>query len=409
MRKILMSAYACEPNRGSEPGVGWNWALQAALQNEVWVITRQNNRRVIEAELARNPQPNLHFIYHDLPTWASWWKRGQRGVQLYYYLWQLTAIKIVGYWNLHHDFDIAHHVTMVSVRAPSMFAWHEIPFVWGPLAGGESTPNSFLTSFAFKSRLWEVLRSLSNRLVKLDPFVRKTADKAGWIVFATHDTRDLLGESYFHKSSVVPAIGMDLASGTVFDRAPDSNQVGLKLIFVGNLLDLKGVHLALHAVKEALESGVQVQFSIVGDGVARAALKQLAGELDITQNVEFIGRLPAAEVPYHLAQADALIFPSLHDSGGFAVLEAMQAGLPVICLDLGGPGVSVTSETGIKVATENPKQAVSDLARAIVRLANDPDLRRDMGKAGRNRVRDHYSWGTKGKVMSELYARLIQA
>ena len=89
--KVLMSAYACEPGKGSEPAVGWNWALQAARRHEVWVLTRGNNREAIEAELAESPVGNLHFVYHDLPRWASFWKRGGRGLHLYYLLWQLTA------------------------------------------------------------------------------------------------------------------------------------------------------------------------------------------------------------------------------------------------------------------------------------------------------------------------------
>ena len=87
--KVLLSAYACEPDKGSEPAVGWNWVRQVSRFHEVWVITRANNRKPIEKALAKNPLPNAHFIYFDLPHWARFWKRGQRGAHLYYYLWQL--------------------------------------------------------------------------------------------------------------------------------------------------------------------------------------------------------------------------------------------------------------------------------------------------------------------------------
>ena len=74
--KILLSAYACEPHKGSEAGVGWHWAVELSrLRHEVWVITRANNRTAIDAELAHNPHPNLHFIYYDLPDWAKSWKK----------------------------------------------------------------------------------------------------------------------------------------------------------------------------------------------------------------------------------------------------------------------------------------------------------------------------------------------
>ena len=82
--KILLSAYACEPRKGSEPGVGWSAALLLSDEHDVWVLTRANNRAAIERELGRCPLPRLHFVYYDLPSWARWWKRRRRGLQLYY-------------------------------------------------------------------------------------------------------------------------------------------------------------------------------------------------------------------------------------------------------------------------------------------------------------------------------------
>src|SRR5439155_23557282 len=89
--KVLVSAYACEPGKGSEPYVGWNLPLQLSYHHEIWVLTRSNNRECIEAELQRNPQPGLHIAYLDLPRWASFWKKGRRGIHLYYFLWQVRA------------------------------------------------------------------------------------------------------------------------------------------------------------------------------------------------------------------------------------------------------------------------------------------------------------------------------
>ena len=70
MFKILLSAYACEPNKGSEPEVGWKWATTlAGLGNKTYVITRSNNKRNIEEYLAINEISNLNFIYFDYPEW----------------------------------------------------------------------------------------------------------------------------------------------------------------------------------------------------------------------------------------------------------------------------------------------------------------------------------------------------
>ena len=91
--KVLVSAYACEPGKGSEPGAGWRWAGAAAQEHEVWLLTRSNNRSAIDDAIAEDPRlaQRIHPVYLDLPPWIRRWKRGPRGVHLYYALWQQSA------------------------------------------------------------------------------------------------------------------------------------------------------------------------------------------------------------------------------------------------------------------------------------------------------------------------------
>ena len=115
-----MSAYACSARRGSEPGIGWNWAKQAARFHEVWVLTRADNQLEIEGELLKDPDPNLHFVYHSLPQWVNSWQggKGKRGERLYYLSWQLTALAVAR--RLHRDvaFDIGHHSSLGTRSVP---------------------------------------------------------------------------------------------------------------------------------------------------------------------------------------------------------------------------------------------------------------------------------------------------
>lgn len=126
--KILFSAYACEPGEGSEPGIGWNWVKQiASFADEVWVITRANNRAGIEETLAKEPLPNVRWAYFDLPSWARFWK-GQRGVHLYYYLWQIGAYRIGKRLHKEVGFDLVHHVAFVTYWLPGFLALLPVPF-----------------------------------------------------------------------------------------------------------------------------------------------------------------------------------------------------------------------------------------------------------------------------------------
>jgi glycosyltransferase involved in cell wall biosynthesis len=81
----------------------------------------------------------------------------------------------------------------------------------------------------------------------------------------------------------------------------------------------------------------------------------------------------------------------------------MGAGRPVVCLDLGGPALQVTDETGIKVPAISPDQAVNGLAQALSRLATDSALRVRLGSAGRQRVKDCFDWNEKGQFLAKIY------
>src|SRR6185369_16400827 len=85
---ICISAYACDPTRGSEPGVGWNIVREVARRHRVWAITRRKNQVPISAELQRAPLPNLRMIYFDLPRRLLAWKKGRLGIAMHYRLWQ---------------------------------------------------------------------------------------------------------------------------------------------------------------------------------------------------------------------------------------------------------------------------------------------------------------------------------
>ena len=119
-------------------------AQQISKDHDVWVITRANNRSAIEAGLSRAPNDRLHFVYYDLPPWARWWKKGKRGVQLYYYLWQIGIYFVARRLHRNGQFDLTHHLTFGKYWSPSFLSLLPIPFIWGPVGGGESAPRIIL-------------------------------------------------------------------------------------------------------------------------------------------------------------------------------------------------------------------------------------------------------------------------
>src|ERR1039458_759817 len=168
--KVLISAYACEPGKGSEPAVGWNVICQGCKYHDIWVITRSNNRGPIEAAVACDPLQRVEFIYFDLPKWSAFWKKGRRGVQVYYYIWQIGAYLVARRLQSQIGFDVLHHVTLVKYWVPSFLALLPVPFLWGPVGGGDTMPPSLLSTLSWRGRAYEAARNFARRLASFDPF-----------------------------------------------------------------------------------------------------------------------------------------------------------------------------------------------------------------------------------------------
>ena len=404
--KILLSAYACEPDRGSEPGVGWHTAWELAKHHEIWVLTRPDDGRSnIEVELARNPNSNLHFVYFTLPVLGGFWQWGSVAFVIHYYLWQVQAYFVARQLHRKIGFDVAHHVTFVRYSTPSFISLLPIPFVWGPVGGGESAPKPFWKDFGMKARIYEFMRAFAHKVGELDPFTGMTAHRSAIARVTTQDTAERVSHLGATKIEIMPEAGLSNGEIAQLSQCPPPDSSPVRFISMGRLLHWKGFHLGLQGFAQA---GLKKsEYWILGEGPEMENLQSLAESLGIANQVKFWGRLPRAETLSKLGQAQILVHPSLHDSGGWVCLEAMAAGRPIICLNLGGPGVQVTEEIGIKVAAREPEQAIKDLARAMIRLANDPKLRSQLGQGGRKMVEQFYNWEVKAKKLAESYNTIV--
>ncbi len=401
---MLMSAYACEPDRGSEPGVGWDLARSMAELHDVWVITRANNRPLIEPVVGDASSGGARFSYVDLPAWASWWKRGPRGAQAYYYLWQYAALRVARSLHARVRFDLVHHVTFAKYWAPSHLWRLGAPFVWGPVGGGDTTPPELLAGLGFRARLYEEAREVARELSERDPGVLATARHASVGLATTPATAARLTALGVKDVRVLPAIALSGQDREALATPPGPRSPGVRFLALGNLLGLKGTHLGLRAFARA--ELPDASYWIVGDGPERSRLQQLARSLGIDDRVVFWGSLRRKEAFARLAQADVLVHPSLHDSGGLVCLEAMAAGRPVLCLDLGGPGALVSAETGIKVPSGDSEATIEGLAYAMRRLHASESLRASLGAAGQRAVADTFTWEAKRLVLDEIYGGL---
>jgi len=399
--RILLSAFACDPYQGSEEGVGWTWAYQLAKAgHEVCVLTRVQNRPAIERKIPELDLPNLHFEYV-----------GVRGVPFcmpgvdiypYYFCWQWNAYFQAKRLHRERRFEIVHHISYGVFRNPSYLYLLGIPLIFGPVGGGERSPRALRVSMSTKGKCFEVVRDVINLLPYFDPFWRLMLRRCTRIIVKTEETRSCLPRKSMERA-VVTLENMIPVCSDVTGGA--SRGTALKLLFAGRLLSWKGAHLAVKAMGLALKQ-TTVELTIVGRGPEEARLKDEVRRLKLEDFVHFAPWMPKSEVLTLHASHDALLFPSLHDSSGTVVMEAIAHGNPVICLDLGGPAVTVDEHCSLIVRTggKTEEQVIQGIAEAILDLARMPSQKWDqMRRAAVNRARFY----APEQVIARVYGPLL--
>ncbi len=402
-KRVLLSAFACEPLKGSEPEVGWQWALQMARFHDVTVLTQSKNRPGIESELKKQPadrQPK--FVYFDLPLRLQRLRKFPIGLRIYYVLWQRWAQAEVRRLNAKEPFDLLHHVTFAAFRYPAIIWGHGVPCIWGPVGGIESIPTPLLPWGHPASFIEEVLRNFSN-LIQAAPYndLPKRAAASDIVLVSTKEMQEGLAKLGLG-SQLMPTIG--LQTGDLPFRPHRRSEGPLRIVFVGKIITLKGIDLALEALSL---SGTNATLTLYGNGNFLPAAKRMVEQLGLHERVQFGGQLTREQVLKTYPEFDVMLFPSLHDTGGYAVIEAMFNELPVICLDCGGPAVAVREGCGIRVPIRSRRQVIGDLAAAIVRYDGDRKLLLAHGQAARESILQHYDWEKKGQQMNEVYEMVL--
>lgn len=399
--RVLASAYACEPGVGSEGGIGWSWARQIALRNELTLITRHNNVEAIRRAAAEEPRLHLRVVGFDLPEKVLRWKRGPRGAMAYFGLWQrgLTAVgrRLMG----DQPFDVAHHLTFASSWIGSGLARLDLPLVWGPVGHHDPIPSRFLRPFDFTGRCAEWAKAAARSLVPtLDPLARATRERADVILSLGGPLPGPI--SHAAAARVLPMLACGV-EGAKRPPAPARRQGPLRVLFAGRLVDLKGPDLALEAFARLRIEHSDARLEVVGDGPRRAALEARARSLGLDGAVAFRGRLSHVDTLQSMSSAHVFLFPSF-EGAGMVVVEAMAQGCPVVCLDWGGPGRMVNARTGRKAQDcSTPEAAIHGLGQALGEIAGDEDLRLKLAAGAQSWAHAQASWEAKGSRLAEIY------
>lgn len=398
---VLLSAYACAPNCGSEPGNGWNWAIHLAnLGVEVTVLTRMENRDAIERYVSENSIPaNLRFQYVKTRI-----PRLKPGTLIHYLLWQIAALKVAKNIESDRSFDLVHHVTYNDLKGGS-FLWQlGKPFIFGPAGGGQIAPYSLAPYFG---RAWfkELLRSVIRDLIKLSPFHRKMALHTSLLLVTNLDTALLAEQIGAKKIELFFDLGLPL--NYYPKKLPERRYTDLlRLIWVGKLIPRKGLKLALEALSRVR---IPYKLTVVGDGPQGREVQKWILEKGLEEKVKWIGAVPWVKVRSAYQKHDVLLFTSLRDSSGTQLLEAMSQGLPIITLDHHGARDFVPEKASIKVPVSDAEGTANALARAIETFYELPASEKGAMAEAAFAFSQQHSWPRKAEQMVKYYQKVLRS
>lgn len=407
--KILVSAYACSPYHGSEPGTGWNFIKILSEHHELHVITEEIEfKNDLENYVAENPKySKIKFYYIPFKYSKRLRKIWPPSYYWYYKKWQKKAYLLAKELDKNENFDICHQLNQTGFREPGYLWKINKPFVWGPIGGMENTNWRFLPSMGLYGFLFFLGRNLLNTL-ELN-FARRPRTAArrknNQLIAAFQGTKSMIKKYWSKDSIVITEVGSVnfLNSKSICIRKKDDP---LKIIWSGEHIPGKSLNLLLKAV--SVLKDIDYELHILGDGIQNKKWKRLANQLKIERNIKWHGWLRREDALKIMAAGHVFCTASLRDGTPTVILEALSFGIPVICLDHCGFTDVIDQTCGIKIPLLSPSQVISEFGSAIQLLYSDEQMRQRLAGGAFIRV-ENFSWEGKMIQLNKIYNSLLDS
>ena len=421
--KILLSAIACDPYRGSEAHFGWNAARALATRHEVWILGHAKDAAVMKQACEEGLiGKNVRFFPH-----SSWGRRHTNRIisrlQNWrdYGEWSKQILPTAQRLQKEIGFDIVHHVTLSTWRVPSQLWRLGVPFIWGPIGGGEIFPLRLLPLLSPASAVYEILRRAQNTGAQLSAQTRTCIQNSAHVFASTPETAravrelgcgdgrvSLLSSAFFSESQIArlaraPVDGMADEGRGPFScmshagASPGGPQTQpspagkpapatLRLFAGGDIEGRKGHALALRALAECKARGLRFCYHIAGMGPEATHLLALATRLGIQEEVSISPPFAGEQYLEKLFETDVYLLPSLRDNAPVTLMEAMLAGCVPVVASCGGPGYIVTDDSGIRIPVGSAREMVNQIVSALLRLSADRPFLNHLRQGARERI-----------------------
>lgn len=414
---ILILAYACEPNAGSEYGVGWNVPTIFAKkfpEHTIHVLTRSLSKEKILKVSQTMSLNNLYFHFYDIPKWMFYKNemKSNWGEQINYIIWQLCSRSYIKKLNKKYNFDILHHLTFNQYRTPSPGFFLNIPFVMGPIGGAETISPSFYQDLEKNTYRKEIIRKQGKDLKLFGIWCQWKKNHKHFLFSTKENMHKLSPFCGKNKVSLLPAIAfnpIDFENSKTTSQNNDTFQI----IYAGKALDWKGIYIFLKAAKKAYIDNDISNFIIKLVGIRfkqeQEKVNKWISDLHLENNIELIPFLQRNELLNMLTKCNLSVYPAFRDSGSMSVLESSVLGCPTICFNAGGQDAFPDSVL-IKVdVTDDYEVNLNTFAEKLKWAFFHREETYKIGLKAKEYVYKNLTWENKIDAFNNIYQDLIDS
>ena len=413
-RRVLISAFAFSPYRGSECAIGWNMVTRLAQVHDVTVICgdvkgTKDTQRELSAYFQSHAQiPHLTICYvapgrlvtlcekiHRIPgCWAVYY--------LAYNLWQRKAYRIAQELHAKHAFDLVHQLTMQGFREPGYLWRLPIPFFWGPVGGNADEPLAYLPLLSMRGRVQVVVRKLCNCIQRRWQWRPRQAARRAQTVWVSTPADQRCAIDFWN-TTAIPML--DAGAESTVGRKPHAwdGKTPLRLVWSGIFFPRKALPILLHAIARLdPHERARVELHVLGDGSEQRNWQRLANQLALQQNVVWEGFVQLEKAHAIMDTCHVCAITSIKEAASVVTLEALSLGLPVICHDACGMGLAITDGCGVKIPMRDPETSIQGFGQAIREFLQHAELVQKLSHGALKRA-EELSWDQKAAAIARTY------
>ena len=384
----LIQAYACSSVQGGEYAISWGWIthLSNAIgeKDQIYVLSLTLQQKEIDDNgiknvrvLNVNGMEKYRFLKYN---------------QIYYMIWQHKAYGMVK--KLHLNVDVVHVYSLSDFRFPGR--WYRMRHtytIFGPVGGGQVCPIA-LRKYDDKSGK---IREVINKIWKYNAFFKYKIKKYHRVYACNKET-----QKYLKNSIILTDVPInDMFRNLEIKRSEHEIPT---ILFLGRLINKKGLKLLLDAL-EYIDSSVAYQVFIYGDGNQYDFLKKIIEEKGLNGKVFLKGKVPYNDISNVYMGGDIFVLPSLRESGGSVLIEALAHKLPIIALDMSLANMLNEYKCGLFINTcQTKEQILFEFGNALSTLIRNSEIRKEYGNNGYKYVNENLTWS---KMIKEVYGEFI--